>query len=54
MSISCFIYKATTKKPLDFKDVYKNSSSYQLAFNKAMGLLTKKSYYTQKSTKKYF
>lgn len=54
MRISRLIYKATTNKLLDFKDLHKYTSSYQVAFDKVVGLLIEKSYYTRKYTKIYF
>lgn len=54
MSISCLIYKATTKKLLDFKDVHKYTNSYQGTFDKVVDLLTEKFHYTWKNTKIYF
>lgn len=54
INTSCFIYKVTTKKLLDFKDVHKYTSSYQVVFDKVISLLTKKSYYIWNSIKTYF
>lgn len=54
MSISCLIYKATTKKLLDFKDVHKYTNSYQGTFDKVVDLLTEKFHYTWKNTEIYF
>ena len=45
MRISYFIYNATTKKLLDFKNVYKYINNYQVTFNKIVNLLIKIFYY---------
>lgn len=54
MSISQIIYKTTTKKLFDFKNVHKYLSHYQALFDKVTGSLTNKSSYTRKSTEIYF
>lgn len=54
MSISRLIHKVITKKILEFKDIHKYTNSYQVAFDKVIGLFTKNSHYNWKSTKMYF
>lgn len=41
-------------KLLDFKNIHKYISSYQAAFEKIVGFLTKKSHHIRKSTEMYF
>lgn len=45
MNTSCFIYKTTTKRLSDIKNVYKYTSHYQTFFNKVSSLLSNTSYY---------
>lgn len=54
ISISRVIHNATDKKLGDLKDMYKYTSSYQAAFNKVVGFMTKSSHYTRISTELYF
>lgn len=54
ISMSRLIYKITTKKLANFKNVHEYTSSYQTAFDKVVSLLTNSSYYTCKSIEMYF
>lgn len=54
MSISRSIYNATIKKLTYFQDVHEYTSSYQVIFDKVVGLLTDNSYYIYKNTEMYF
>ena len=54
MSTSRILYKATTKKLSDFKNVHEYTSRYQASFDKVVGLLTDTSPYTCQSTEMYF
>lgn len=54
MSTSHLIYKATTKKLSDIKNIQKYTSHYQTSFDKVSSLLIKTSSYMRKSTKTYY
>lgn len=54
MSTFQIIYKATSKKLSEFKEVKEYTSCYQAAFDKVADLLVKTSPYTCNSTKSYF
>lgn len=54
MSTSQIIYKTTTKKFFDFKNIYKYTSYYQAFFDKISSFLIEISFYMQQSTKMYF
>lgn len=47
------IHDTTTKKLTDFKDIQEYTSSYQVAFDKVVSLLTDTSHYTRKSIEIY-
>ena len=53
MSISRIIYKATSQKLSEFKNVTKYTSNYQAAFDKVGSLLADSSPYTRNSTEVY-